>query len=191
MKTYRVHVHDYSKGRDHGAWLASADFGTRPFGDEIGAAFPLLRVPGRYEIRVNVVDSDGDEHGLSTWLQDAAPERVIFRRWKTRRDGHSVIALFPDMAEPGTGRTGMVTSFEHDSQHGAADLSGVISRTRPARHQEYIALKDELEAAPYRYKLHVIQRTPKTTNEPFNVMTRTDPVCSCGDGPHTDDDPHC
>ena len=67
----------------------------------------------------------------------------------------------------------MVSSYEHTGQHGAADLAGVISRTRPATEAEYAALKAELEAAPYRYRLAVIQRTPKTANRPFNIQART------------------
>ena len=94
MKSYRVHVHDYGKGSAHGAWLASADFRSRPLGDEIPAALPVLRVPGRYEVRVCVVQGE-HEWLLNGWLADPYPERVIFRRWKTRRDGQGVIALFP------------------------------------------------------------------------------------------------
>jgi hypothetical protein len=82
---------------------------------------------------------------------------VIFRKWQTRADGHGVIALFPKL--PG-GTSGMCDSFEHTGQHGAADLAGVIRRTRPATPDEYADLKRELESAPYSYVLTVRQRSP-------------------------------
>jgi hypothetical protein len=163
---YRVHVHDHA---DQGAWLACADFRRRPGRAEIAAAFPVLRVPGRYEVRINLVDGDGDELSGWSWLQDAAPERVIFRRWFRQQDGHGVIALFPDMGEP----RGMVNSFEHIGQHGAADLGMVIARTRPASPDEYAELKRELERQPYGYRLAVIQRTPKAANRPYNIQGRS------------------
>jgi hypothetical protein len=83
---------------------------------------------------------------------------VIFRKWHTRADGHGVIALFPALPD---GRRGMCDSFEHVGQHGAADLRGVIARTKPARPAEYADLKRELESAPYGYVLDVRQRTPR------------------------------
>ena len=118
-KIYRVHVHDQN---DQGRWLAQADFRKRPSRDEIPPSIPLLYEPGRYEIRVNVVQG-GEEYGLAGWLQDAAPVRVIFRQWRcsSRYDG-GIIALFPDLAEANP-PNGMCSSFEHVGQHGAADLA--------------------------------------------------------------------
>lgn len=84
-------------------------------------------------------------------MTDKEPTRVIFRRWYTEQDGSGTIALFPDLGERG----GMVSSFEHVGQHGAADLAGVIARTRPATPGEYAALKAELEGIPYGYRLDV------------------------------------
>lgn len=83
---------------------------------------------------------------------------VIFRKWYRRCDGTGIIALFP--AEPWSGRDPMVTSYEHVGQHGAADYSGVLSRTKPASPDEYAALKRELESAPYHYQLAVRKRAP-------------------------------
>jgi hypothetical protein len=82
---------------------------------------------------------------------------VVFRKWRSRRDGYDIIALFPDIPESG----GMCLSFEHTGQHGAADYSSVISRTYPAEPFEYAALKRELESAPYEYVLDVRQRAPR------------------------------
>lgn len=83
---------------------------------------------------------------------------VIFRVWHGKNGG--VVALFP--YEPGTvGRPEMCASFEHIGQHGAAYLADVISATRAAQAEEYAALKSELEAPPFEYKLLVRQRTPE------------------------------
>jgi len=85
---------------------------------------------------------------------------VIFRKWK--QSPHTVIALFP--TEPATRRRGEVLSYEHIGQHGAADYSGVISLTKPAKPSEYRALKKELEGIGYRLK--VVQRqTPALRKE--------------------------
>lgn len=170
MKSYRVHVHDYG---DQGTWLASADFRSRPTANEIAAAFPVLRVPGRYEIRVNVIQ-DGHEYLLNGWLQDAQPERVIFRKFLGSWTNGEIIALFPDLPD---GRPGMVLSYMHTGQHGAASMNligGEPRTTRPAKPEEYAALKAELEhLGPEPYKLAVIQRTPKGTNQPLNIQSRT------------------
>jgi hypothetical protein len=85
---------------------------------------------------------------------------VIFRRWYRRQDGNGVIALFPDQAALGEHYPGMVGSFEHVGQHGAADYQGVISRTRLAKPAEYADLLKELESPPYDYRLDVKRRAP-------------------------------
>lgn len=174
MRSYRAHVHDYSKGRNRGAWLASADFRSRPSRDEIAAALPVLREPGRYEVRVCVLQ-EGHEYLLNGWLQDAQPERVIFRKFLDHKDGDlgdGIIALFPDIPEY---RPDMRLSYMHVGQHGPASMGligGEPRTTRPARPEEYAALKAELEARGYR--LAVIQRTPKATNQPYNIQARTE-----------------
>ncbi len=83
---------------------------------------------------------------------------VIFRKWYKQEDGSDVIALFPAEEEPR--RPGIVQSYEHVGQHGAADLAGVIERTKPATPEEYASLKRELESPPFNYNLKVIQRRP-------------------------------
>jgi hypothetical protein len=168
--SYRIHVHDHN---DQGRWLASADFGRRPQHDEINAALPVLREPGRYEVRVNPVDRDGDEHSGWAWVQDAAPERVIFRKFLGSWTNGEIIALFPDLPD---GRPGMVLSYMHAGQHGAASMGligGEPRTTRPAKPEEYAALKAELEhLSPQPYRLAVLQRTPRTANQPRNIQAR-------------------
>jgi len=66
MKHYRVHIHDHA---DQGRWLAQQDFDSRPSHDDILGAFPVLAEAGRYEVRIVVVQF-GEEHLLSSWLQD-------------------------------------------------------------------------------------------------------------------------
>lgn len=83
---------------------------------------------------------------------------VIFRVWP-KSEGGGVIALFPTCPAQHQGYS--VDSYEHIGQHGSADLHGVIGRTRLATPQEYAALKRELEATPYKYKLKVYTRATR------------------------------
>lgn len=78
--------------------------------------------------------------------------RVMFRRFA---DG-AVIALFPDIAES----RGCISSYMHVGQHAEAsrDLIRELPEATPA---EYAALKQELESAPFRYKLAVVQAPPR------------------------------
>lgn len=86
------------------------------------------------------------------------PVTVIFRRWKGKRDGQGIIALFPEVDHDRNGA--MCSSFEHIGQHGGASYAGVIARTAPAEPSEYAALKRELESEPYRYTLRIRRRRP-------------------------------
>jgi hypothetical protein len=87
---------------------------------------------------------------------------VVIRRWKTRPGGlpphdepfGSLIALFPLMSEG----DGLVNSYEHIGQHGAANYNHVIVDTTPARDYEdagndasysVVALMDELRSIGY------------------------------------------
>lgn len=57
---------------------------------------------------------------------------VVLRRW---RDTGDVIALFPTL--PAEAHSpGLVTSYEHVGQHGAADYGTVLKQTRPVKHHE-------------------------------------------------------
>jgi len=83
-----------------------------------------------------------------------APVRVVFRLWNSGHGKGDVIALFPDIKERGY----MCESYMHIGQHGAADYSAVIERTRPATPEEYAYLERELTAPPFFYRLNVIKR---------------------------------
>jgi hypothetical protein len=78
---------------------------------------------------------------------------VVFRKWK-KGCGSGIIALFPDI--PWDQRQLLVASFEHVGQHGGADYLEVIGASKPATESEYVALKQELESAPYYYRLKVV-----------------------------------
>ena len=82
------------------------------------------------------------------------PDVVIFRVWKAHP--RTVIALFPQIDTGG----GTCQSYEHAGQHGPAQYAGVIGRTRAATPDEYAALRRELEAVPFEYRLTVRQRAP-------------------------------
>lgn len=77
--------------------------------------------------------------------------KVVFRKWE---EG-DVIALFPD--EPWNRHDSTTTSYMHVGQHGAADYTGVITVTRPARENEYQNLLAELKTIGYN-DLRIMQR---------------------------------
>ena len=81
---------------------------------------------------------------------------VVFRVWP-KKEGGGVIALFPQIDEG----HGMCSSFMHVGQHSGASASQVVAATRPAKPEEYAALKRELESAPYEYRLDVRARLPR------------------------------
>jgi hypothetical protein len=64
-KSYRVHIHNHG---EQGRWMAQADFAKRPTQEQIDAAFPVLAEPGRYEVRVNIVQGENEIAGWA-WLQ--------------------------------------------------------------------------------------------------------------------------
>jgi hypothetical protein len=82
--------------------------------------------------------------------QDTDETRVVFRVFKGK-DGGDVLALFPDI-DAGWGRC---ESYQHVGQHGGADYTHCITRTRPARPEEYKALFEELENG-FGYRLRVV-----------------------------------
>ena len=81
---------------------------------------------------------------------------VLFRVWP-KSEGGGVLALFP--THPGTHEAHTCDSYEHVGQHGAADLAGMIRRTRPATPAQYGPLKRELTRIGY--KLRVVHRVTK------------------------------
>lgn len=69
--------------------------------------------------------------------------KVVFRIFK---DDGSLVALFPnEIADP----HGNIMSYQHIGQHGAADYSYCIQKSRPARPEEYADLVRELQGLGY------------------------------------------
>jgi hypothetical protein len=114
---------------------------------------------------------------------------VLFR--VSIEDPSDVYALFPEMDEG----IGMVACFQHVGQHSMAHLKSCMIGTREATEDEARALKRELEAAPYRYRLRIADEAaympefPEVppTDEPSPVFTADSACPECGSlGPHKD-----
>ncbi len=96
------------------------------------------------------------EAAAERW-EDLEVTPVLFRVWRSKANGRSVIALFPTL--PGkVDDSGSCEMYEHVGQHGGGDLMGVIQATRPATEAEFADLKSELESPPYGYELRVYKR---------------------------------
>jgi hypothetical protein len=84
--------------------------------------------------------------GVIRGAEEEPTQRVIFRVWRNDPQAGEVIALFPDQEED----NGLVGSYMHVGQHGAASPAIVNDGTRPAREEEYMPLLRELEQIGYR-----------------------------------------
>lgn len=87
--------------------------------------------------------------------KDVQKTEVIFRKWKTKSYGsvNEVLAIFPYVIES---YDGLVGSYLHNGQHGTADYCHCIKMTVPAKENEYINLKKELES--FGYDFNIIRR---------------------------------
>lgn len=81
--------------------------------------------------------------------KDTFKTDVIFRKEK---DG-SILALFPHLL---WNYAGDVTCYAHLGQHSAADYSGCIRQSKPAKPEEYKDLLNELQGLGY--DLRIIKR---------------------------------
>lgn len=84
--------------------------------------------------------------------------KVVFRKWEEDKE---VIALFPDI--PFNTRDHTTMAYVHMGQHGAADYSGVIAETSPAKEPEYRNLLAELKSIGYK-DLRIVQRAKPKFN---------------------------
>jgi hypothetical protein len=91
-------------------------------------------------------------------FRDLSVQAVIFRVLTRDPQKGEVIALFPFMPEP----NGLVNSYMHVGQHGAADYAGMLRQSRKALPHEYMPLYRELTQAPYHYNLIVFDRKPRS-----------------------------
>lgn len=79
---------------------------------------------------------------------DTEKTPVLFRMVKSPGETEEwLIALFPTL--PGTNNPHTCDSYTHDSQHGSADLLGIIHAGRPAKPAEYADLAKELRSIGY------------------------------------------
>lgn len=78
--------------------------------------------------------------------KDTEITKVVFRKFKSGE----VIALFPEFINYPSGDC---ESYMHIGQHGAADYTGLLIRTKLATDKEYKALKKELEDLGYNLKI--------------------------------------
>ena len=78
---------------------------------------------------------------------------VIFRREYTGMFKDDIIAVFPYVINDFKGG---VLSYMHVGQHSGMDYDCVINGTKPAKENEYQALKSELESIGY--NLNIVKR---------------------------------
>src|SRR5450631_1711803 len=92
-------------------------------------------------------------------FMDQDETAVIFRR---DRNGTGITAVFPCIPADCAGN--LMSCYAHIGQHGQAAHAWFYA-CRPARPEEYEALKKELESAPYGYRLKVYHRLMPWMNE--------------------------
>jgi len=85
---------------------------------------------------------------MSHLLKDSEITPVVFRVWPDTGD---VLALFPFIDEG----NGLCSSYEHLGQHGAADYTACILKTRQAAEHEYLRLHQELTEMGYALRVYV------------------------------------
>ena len=90
--------------------------------------------------------------------------RVVFRRW--RKAPGTLIALFPDDRET---EPGIVGSYEHIGQHGAANYRMMIKATVPVTLKDLPdiqRLREELEGLGYNLRAYSAKEIPKVNPSP-------------------------
>ena len=70
---------------------------------------------------------------------------VVFRKMNGKNG--EIIALFAE--EPADAEGKLCSSYQHVGQHGAADYPHIIRNSKPAKPEQYAALKAELEGIGY------------------------------------------
>mgnify|MGYP001603285898 CR=1 FL=1 len=99
-----------------------------------------------------------------TFKPDEHETPVIFRI--ERRKGGEVTAVFPCEPADLDGRT--MTCYAHIGQQGACSHQ-FASSGRRAKPEEYESLRQELESAPYGYRLKVYKRVQPAHRDAFNA----------------------
>lgn len=94
---------------------------------------------------------------MTEFKQDETETLVVFRRWrKSQSINRDVFAIFPhDAASMDAHICG---SYEHVGQHGGCDPRLCMRMSTPCNADDYKALQQELEGAPYGYRLKIRKR---------------------------------
>lgn len=93
---------------------------------------------------------------------------VLFRA--DSEPGDNITAVFPTL--PGSVGQDDMTCYAHIGQHSACSRDW-LRTTRPAKPEEYAALKRELESAPYGYRLKVCKRITRAMDDARRAEART------------------
>lgn len=97
--------------------------------------------------------------------QDTEVTPVVFRK---ERDGE-ITAVFP--CDPADTNGNLMSCFAHVGQHSACGFEWYYT-TKPALPEEYADLKQELESAPYGYRLRVYRRITSELRDRFLAEAR-------------------
>lgn len=106
---------------------------------------------------------------LSQDAQQLAAEPVTPVLFRVHRRSGEVAAVFP--AAPSDLMRHTMVCYSRVGQHGSCSLDWYRD-TRAATPAEYAALKSELEAAPYRYRLQVYQKITPAHRDAFDAEAR-------------------
>ncbi len=102
---------------------------------------------------------------IEPFKQDDEETPVIFRKEK---DG-DIIAIFP--CEVASIQDYTMSCYAHIGQHSGCDL-GWYHTTKAAKPEEYADLKQELEGAPYGYRLKVYRRMTSELRDRYMTNRR-------------------
>lgn len=98
---------------------------------------------------------------LPAQRQDTEATTVVFRKWPNG----DICALFPDLPHD----RHHCMSYEHIGQHGGADYSGVVGRTKAATPDEYADLAAELRRIGYRLSVKARARSRVFEGQPWTA----------------------
>jgi len=85
--------------------------------------------------------------------KDTYKTEVMFRKWDRKDFEGDIMALFPyDIETP----EGLIGSYQHIGQHGAANYNHCITSSVPAKYGEYKDLLEELESIGH--NLRIVQK---------------------------------
>jgi len=114
------------------------------------------------------VELSEDEESELRDRYESEPVPVLFRVDKPGTHCDDVTAVFPTLP----GSPGEMTCYARVGQHGSCTAAWMLADTRPAKPEEYAALKRELESAPFYYRLDVRKRISPQMRDARNKAER-------------------